>query len=55
MSPLDELENLKDMDYEVLQEKRSDELMELLDQKNMKELKARMEDLNEFDVAEFSG
>ena len=53
MSPLDELENLKDMDYEVLQEKRSDELMELLDQKNMKELKARMEDLNEFDVAEF--
>ncbi|MBQ5977583.1 MAG: magnesium transporter [Oscillospiraceae bacterium] len=36
-----------------MQEKHSDELLELLDQKNMKELKLRMEDMNEFDLAEF--
>ena len=50
---MDELENLEAMDYEALQEKHSDELLELLDQKNMKELKLRMEDMNEFDLAEF--
>ena len=50
---MDELENLETMDYEALQEKHSDELMELLDQHNMKELKLRMEDMNEFDLAEF--
>ena len=50
---MDELENLETMDYEALQEKHSDELLELLDQKNMKELKLRMEDMNEFDLAEF--
>ena len=53
MSPLDELDNLETMDYDALQEKHSDELLELLDQKNMKELKLRMEDMNEFDLAEF--
>ena len=53
MSPLDELENLETLDYDALQEKHSDELLELLDQKNMKELKLRMEDMNEFDLAEF--
>ena len=50
---MDELENLEAMDYEALQEKHSDELLELLDQHNMKELKLRMEDMNEFDLAEF--
>ena len=53
MSPLDELDNLESLDYDALQEKHSDELLELLDQKNMKELKLRMEDMNEFDLAEF--
>ncbi len=53
MSPLDELDNLETLDYDALQEKHSDELLELLDQKNMKELKLRMEDMNEFDLAEF--
>jgi len=53
VSPLDELENLETLDYDALQEKHSDELLELLDQKNMKELKLRMEDMNEFDLAEF--
>ncbi len=50
---MDELENMEALDYEALQEKHSDELMELLDQHNMKELKLRMEDMNEFDLAEF--
>ena len=31
MSPLDELENLETMDYDALQEKHSDELLELLE------------------------
>ena len=50
---MDELKNPEPMDYEALQEKQSDELSELLDQKKMKELKLRMEDMNEFDLAEF--
>ena len=50
---MDELDNLEALDYDALQEKHSDELLELLDQKNMKELKLRMEDMNEFDLAEF--
>ena len=50
---MDELDNLETLDYDALQEKHSDELLELLDQKNMKELKLRMEDMNEFDLAEF--
>ncbi|MBR3293645.1 MAG: magnesium transporter [Oscillospiraceae bacterium] len=41
------------MDYETLQEKKNDELMALLDEKNMKQLKQRMEEMNEFDVAAF--
>ena len=50
---MDELENLETMDYETLQEKKNDELMALLDEKNMKQLKQRMEEMNEFDVAAF--
>ncbi len=50
---LEENENLETMDYEAILEKRSDELTELLDQRNMKQLKQRMEEMNEFDVAEF--
>ena len=50
---MDELENLEAMDYEALQEKQSDELSELLEQHKMRELKLRMEDMNEFDLAEF--
>ena len=50
---VDELENLETMDYETLQEKKNDELMALLDEKNMKQLKQRMEEMNEFDVAAF--
>ena len=41
------------VDFETLQEKRTDELTELLDSRDMRQLKLRMEDMNEFDVAEF--
>ena len=41
------------MDFDTMQEKRSDELMELLDNREMKQLQRRMEEMNEFDVAEF--
>jgi magnesium transporter len=50
---LDEQENKEIMDFDSLQEKRTDELMELLDKRDMKQLQRRMEDMNEFDVAEF--
>ena len=42
-----------EFDYEAIQEKRSDELSELLENREMKKLQLRMEELNEFDVAEF--
>ncbi|MBP3623021.1 MAG: magnesium transporter [Oscillospiraceae bacterium] len=41
------------MDFETIHEKRSDELTELLDKRDMKQLQRRMEEMNEFDVAEF--
>ena len=50
---MDEIKDLQELDYEALHDKHSDELMELLDSKQMKELQRRMEELNEFDVAEF--
>lgn len=50
---LDEIRDFETMDYEVIQEKRSEELTELLDNRDMKQLKRRMEEMNEFDVAEF--
>ena len=50
---MDEMENSELMDFEALQEKRSDELTELLDRRDMKQLQRRMEEMNEFDVAEF--
>lgn len=50
---MEELERLETMDYEAIAEKRSDELTELLDARDMKRLQRRMEELNEFDVAEF--
>ena len=41
------------LDFDTLQEQRSDELTALLDSRDMKQLQRRMEDMNEFDVAEF--
>jgi len=52
---LDEMEILEalDYDYESIQEQRTEALEELLERRDMKQLKTRMEELNEFDVAEF--
>ena len=50
---MEENEKLETMDYEAIHEKRTDELTELLEKRDMKQLKQRMEELNEFDVAEF--
>ena len=50
---MDELENADALDYETIQEQRNDELSALLDSRNMRVLKQRMEEMNEFDVAEF--
>lgn len=47
------MDNIENMDFEAIHEKQSDELMELLNSRRMKELQTRLEDMNEFDVAEF--
>lgn len=47
------MDNIENMDFEAIHEKQFDELMELLDSRHMKELQTRLEDMNEFDVAEF--
>ena len=47
------MDNIENMDFEAIHEKQSDELMELLDSRRKKELQTRLEDMNEFDVAEF--
>ncbi len=49
---MDEMEN-QELDYEAIQEQRTDELEELLDSRDMKGLQRRMEEMNEFDVALF--
>ena len=49
---MEEVEN-SGLDFEAIHEKRTDELTELLDNRDMKQLRKRMEELNEFDVAEF--
>lgn len=48
-----EQENMSVMDFDAIQEKRTDELMQLLDNRDMKQLQRRMEEMKEFDVAEF--
>jgi len=50
---LEEMENMEALDYESIQEKVTDELTELLDSRDMKQLQRRMEEMNEFDVAVF--
>lgn len=48
-----EIKENQSMDFETIHEKRTDELTELLDNRDMKRLQKRMEEMNEFDVAEF--
>lgn len=47
------MDNMENMDFEAMRDKQADELMKLLDERRMKELQLRLEDMNEFDVAEF--
>lgn len=47
------MENMENMDFEAMLDRQFDELFELLDSRRMKELQNRLEDMNEFDVAEF--
>ena len=49
---LEENKEMEAMDYEAILDKKTDELTELLDKRDMKALQKRMEELNEFDVAE---
>ena len=42
-----------DTAYDAILDRQSDELQRLLDERNMKQLKASLEEMNEFDVAEF--
>ena len=53
MNALEEKEELQELDYEAMQEKANEELLRLLEEHRMRELKARLEEMNEFDVAEF--
>lgn len=47
------MDNMENMDFEAMRDKQADELMQLLDERRMKELQLRLEDMNEFDAAEF--
>ena len=47
------MDNMENIDFEAMRDKQADELMQLLDERRMKELQLRLEDMNEFDVAEF--
>lgn len=54
VSLLEDIKALDDAaDFEAVQKKRTDELTALLESRDMKRLQRRMEELNEFDVAEF--
>ena len=53
VSLLEEDEKMEALDFEAIHEKRTDEQTELLDGRDMKQLQRRMEEMNEFDVAEF--
>jgi len=48
-----ENKEVRELDFETIHEKRTDELTHLLDNRDMKQLQKRMEEMNEFDVAEF--
>ena len=50
---MDEMDRSEAFDFEAVHERKSDELTELLDKRDMKKLKTEMEELNDYDVAEF--
>ena len=53
VSLLGENEMQEALNFDTIQERRTDELSALLDSRDMKQLQRRMEEMNEFDVAEF--
>lgn len=50
---MDEDEREEVFDFDAFHEKRTEELTELLDKRDMKQLRSRMEELNDYDVADF--
>ena len=50
---MEEKDEREALDYDTLQERQDDELTALLDLRDAKGLKARLLEMNEFDVAEF--
>ena len=50
---MEEKDEREALDYDTLQERQDDELTALLDARDAKGLKARLLEMNEFDVAEF--
>ncbi len=50
---MDEEERKEVIDFDAFHEKRTEELTELLDKRDMKQLRHRMEELYDYDVAEF--
>ena len=50
---MEEEKSQESLDYETIQERNFDELKELLEKNDRRGLRLRMEDMNEFDVAEF--
>ena len=49
----DEEKLLEELDFEAQRERQFDELNEMLENRSMRALQLRLEDMNEFDVAEF--
>lgn len=50
---MENMENEFSMDFETMHDRQFEELMELLNERRMKDLQMTLEEMNEFDVAEF--
>lgn len=50
---MENMENEFSMDFETMHDRQFEELMELLNERKMKDLQMTLEEMNEFDVAEF--
>jgi len=53
MEDKEELELIEELDFDAQHDKQLEELRELLENRNMRTLQLRLEEMNEFDVAEF--
>lgn len=50
---MEDNEGRETLDFEVFHDRKTDELQELLDKRDMKMLRQQMEEINDYDVAEF--